>query len=225
MKRYKKAASPTKTFPLYHTRWLPGTLHIPSVRRDDQAMTLQTSCRSSSGVYPAQSVDDQHAMQLQAARLMRRVMQEVIFDLERGTLDHKVLRHTIHLWTDNEAKDLYMRHTVDYNAPEARSVLISTLVTPLDHDTTRLANELFEHIKIVSGYYGILGRFFDVTIAYSGSVPAVLVDDFALRLRWIHIDGPLCPPDPPIKIEGAKKPRTPFYWDEEETLGHWNRKD
>ena len=157
-------------------------------------------------------------MQLQAAHLMRQVMQEVIFDLERGTLDHKVLKHTIHLWTDNDAKDLYLRHTVDYNAPEARSVLISTLVTPLGHDMTRLANDLFEHIKIVSGYYGILGRFFDVTIAYCGSVPAALVDDFTLRLRWIHIDGPLCPPDPPIKIEGAPKPRAPFYWDEEEEL-------
>ena len=113
-------------------------------------------------------------MQLQAAHLLRQVMQEVIFDLERGTLDHKVLKHTIHLWTDNDANDLYLRHTVDYNAPEARSVLISTLVTPLVHDTTRLAAELFEHIKIVSGYYGILGHFFDVTVTHSGSVPTSL---------------------------------------------------
>ena len=45
-------------------------------------------------IYPAQSVNDQHAMQLQAAHLLRQVMQEVIFDLERGTLDHKVLKHT-----------------------------------------------------------------------------------------------------------------------------------
>ena len=54
-----------------------------------------------------------------------------------------------------------------------------------------------------------------MTIAYSDRVPAALLDDFILRLRWIHANGPLCPPDPPVKIEGAPKPRTPYYWDEE----------